>query len=86
VASQGVAEKTGFRFEALTRNWEVDRDDNPIDAVMFAMTPDDLAELAVAADQRTASRLRFQSPRSLERCTPPARGWRRLWISWRPAN
>jgi len=51
VASQGVAEKTGFRFEALTRNWEVDRDDNPIDAVMFAMTPDDLAELAVAADQ-----------------------------------
>jgi RimJ/RimL family protein N-acetyltransferase/nitrite reductase/ring-hydroxylating ferredoxin subunit len=51
VASQGVAERSGFRFEAVARNWEVDRDDNSIDAVMFTMTPDDLAELALPADQ-----------------------------------
>jgi RimJ/RimL family protein N-acetyltransferase len=36
VASQKVAEKAGFRFEALTRNWEADRDDRPLDAVMFS--------------------------------------------------
>jgi RimJ/RimL family protein N-acetyltransferase/nitrite reductase/ring-hydroxylating ferredoxin subunit len=46
VASQAVAEKTGFRFEGMVRNWELDRDDNLIDAVMFAMTRDDLADLA----------------------------------------
>ena len=51
MASQGVAEKAGFRFEALARNWEVGRDDNPVDAVMFTMTPDDVAELALPADQ-----------------------------------
>jgi len=51
VASQGVAEKTGFRFEAVARNWEADRDDKPIDAVIFTMTPDDVAELALPTDQ-----------------------------------
>ena len=48
VASQKAAESAGFRFEAVTRNWETDRDDRPIDAVMFAMTPDDLAEAEAA--------------------------------------
>jgi RimJ/RimL family protein N-acetyltransferase/nitrite reductase/ring-hydroxylating ferredoxin subunit len=45
VASQAVAENAGFRFEGLARNWTSDRDDRPTDAVMFAMTPDDLADL-----------------------------------------
>jgi RimJ/RimL family protein N-acetyltransferase/nitrite reductase/ring-hydroxylating ferredoxin subunit len=49
VASQVVAERAGFRFEALARNWEEDRDDRPIDAIMYAMTPEDLAD-AVAAE------------------------------------
>ena len=49
IASQKVAENAGFRFEALTRNWETDRDDRPIDAVMFSMTPEDLAEAEAAA-------------------------------------
>jgi RimJ/RimL family protein N-acetyltransferase/nitrite reductase/ring-hydroxylating ferredoxin subunit len=44
VISQAVAEKAGFRYEGLIRNWESDRDDRPIDAVMFSMTPEDLAE------------------------------------------
>ncbi len=48
-ASQAVAEKAGFRFEGLARNWEADREERPIDAVMFSMTPDELAE-AVAAE------------------------------------
>jgi RimJ/RimL family protein N-acetyltransferase/nitrite reductase/ring-hydroxylating ferredoxin subunit len=44
VASQAVAEKAGFRKEGLVRNWEADRDERPVDAVMFSMTADDLAE------------------------------------------
>lgn len=44
VASQAVAERAGFRYEGLARNWELDRDDHPIDAVMYAMTPEDLAD------------------------------------------
>lgn len=44
VASQAVANNSGFRYEGLVRNWEVDRDDSPVDAVMFALTPDDLAD------------------------------------------
>ncbi len=44
VASQAVAEAAGFRFEGLARNWETDRDDQPIDAVVFGLTPEDLAE------------------------------------------
>ncbi|MGZ6268401.1 MAG: GNAT family N-acetyltransferase [Candidatus Limnocylindrales bacterium] len=43
-ASQAVAEKAGFRYEGLVRNWESDREDRPVDAVMFSMTPEDLAE------------------------------------------
>ncbi|MGD0247983.1 MAG: GNAT family N-acetyltransferase [Candidatus Limnocylindrales bacterium] len=48
-ASQRVAEKAGFRFEGLARNWETDREERPIDAVMYSMTPEDLAD-AEAAD------------------------------------
>jgi RimJ/RimL family protein N-acetyltransferase/nitrite reductase/ring-hydroxylating ferredoxin subunit len=48
LASLGVAEKAGFRFEGLARNWEVDRDDRPIDAVMYSMTPEDLADALAA--------------------------------------
>ncbi len=44
VASQAVAEKAGFRYEGLIRNWEADRDDRPVDAVMFSITPEDVAE------------------------------------------
>ncbi len=50
-ASQAVAERNGFRFEALVRNWEVDRNDAPVDAVMFTLTPDDVADLALPADK-----------------------------------
>jgi naphthalene 1,2-dioxygenase system ferredoxin subunit len=39
-----VAESCGFRYEGTVRNWEVDRDEGPVDAVMFSMTPDDLAD------------------------------------------
>jgi len=49
VRSQVVAEKAGFRFEGIAHNWESDRDDRPVDAVMYSMTPDDLAD-AVAAE------------------------------------
>jgi RimJ/RimL family protein N-acetyltransferase/nitrite reductase/ring-hydroxylating ferredoxin subunit len=58
VASQKVAEKAGFRFEALTRNWETDRDDRPIDAVMFSMTPDDLADAEATAQAETQAAAR----------------------------
>jgi len=54
VASQAVAEKAGFRFEGLARNWESDRDDRPADAVMYSMTPEDLAD-AVAAEEAEAA-------------------------------
>jgi RimJ/RimL family protein N-acetyltransferase/nitrite reductase/ring-hydroxylating ferredoxin subunit len=50
VASQVVAEKAGFRFEGLIRNWESDRDDRPVDAVMYSMTPEDLADATSAAE------------------------------------
>ncbi|MGD0019909.1 MAG: GNAT family N-acetyltransferase [Candidatus Limnocylindrales bacterium] len=53
VASQAVAETAGFRFEGLVRNWISDRDDLPADAVMYSMTPEDLAD-AVAADSTSA--------------------------------
>ena len=49
VASQAVAERAGYRYEGLARNWESDRDDRPIDAVMYSMTPEDLAD-ALAAE------------------------------------
>jgi len=54
VASQAVAEKAGFRFEGLIRNWESGRDDRPVDAVMYSMTPDDLAEASAAEVTSTA--------------------------------
>jgi RimJ/RimL family protein N-acetyltransferase/nitrite reductase/ring-hydroxylating ferredoxin subunit len=44
VPSQSVAENAGFRYEGLVRNWESDRDDTPVDVVMFSMTPEDLAD------------------------------------------
>jgi RimJ/RimL family protein N-acetyltransferase/nitrite reductase/ring-hydroxylating ferredoxin subunit len=43
--SQAVAEGAGFRFEGMMRNWDVDRNDLPVDVVMFGMTPEDLADL-----------------------------------------
>jgi RimJ/RimL family protein N-acetyltransferase len=56
-ASQRVAEKAGFRFEGLARNWEADREGRPVDAVMYSMTPEDLAddELPAAARQRRST-------------------------------
>jgi RimJ/RimL family protein N-acetyltransferase/nitrite reductase/ring-hydroxylating ferredoxin subunit len=48
--SQAVAERAGFRYEGLARNWESDREDLPLDAVMYSMTPEDLAD-AVAAEE-----------------------------------
>jgi RimJ/RimL family protein N-acetyltransferase/nitrite reductase/ring-hydroxylating ferredoxin subunit len=48
VASQAVAEKCGFRYEGLARNWAAGRDGKPADVVMFAMTPEDLADLPAA--------------------------------------
>jgi RimJ/RimL family protein N-acetyltransferase/nitrite reductase/ring-hydroxylating ferredoxin subunit len=54
VRSQVVAEKAGFRFEGIAHNWESDRDDRPIDAVMYSMTPDELAD-AVAAEAAPAA-------------------------------
>ena len=56
-ASQRVAEKAGFRFEGLARNWESGRDDLPADAVMFSMTPEDLAD-SIAADSIAADATR----------------------------
>jgi nitrite reductase/ring-hydroxylating ferredoxin subunit len=47
--SQAVAEAAGFRYEGLTRNWELDRDERPIDAVMYSMTPEDLADAEAAS-------------------------------------
>ena len=41
--SQAVAEKAGFRYEGVARNWETDRDGRPMDCAMYAMTPEDLA-------------------------------------------
>ena len=64
VASQAVAEKAGFRFEGLSRNWESDRDDLPVDAVMYSMTPDDLAD-ARAADEAAAGVPIAEVPREL---------------------
>lgn len=52
-ASQRVAEKAGFRFEGIARNWETDREERPTDAVMFSLTPDDLAD-RVAAETSAA--------------------------------
>lgn len=58
VASQRVAEKAGFRREGLVRNWQVGRDGRSLDVVMFAMTPDDLAEAeAIAAEDRAPNAL-----------------------------
>jgi RimJ/RimL family protein N-acetyltransferase/nitrite reductase/ring-hydroxylating ferredoxin subunit len=48
VRSQVVAEMAGFRFEGLAHNWEADREDRPIDAVMYSMTPEDLADAGAA--------------------------------------
>ncbi len=49
IRSQRVAEKAGFRFEGPARNWESDRDELPMDAVMYSLTPEDLAEAEAAA-------------------------------------
>jgi len=49
VASQRVAEKVGFRWEGLVRNWDSGRDGHPVDVIMFAMTPEDFEEANEAA-------------------------------------
>jgi RimJ/RimL family protein N-acetyltransferase/nitrite reductase/ring-hydroxylating ferredoxin subunit len=64
VASQAVAERAGFRNEGVIRNWEADRDDHPVDAVMFSMTPDDLAD-AEAIDAPSGSPRIARLPREL---------------------
>ena len=60
VASQRVAERAGFRYEGLIRNSQDGRDGHSVDAVMFAMTPDDLADLdastEASADGTTTAR------------------------------
>ena len=53
VASQRVAEKAGFRWEGIVRNWDSGRDGQPMDVVMFSMTPDDLADAIEAAAEET---------------------------------
>ncbi len=42
--SQRVAEKVGFRYEGVLRDWERGRD-GPVDGVMFGLTRDDWADL-----------------------------------------
>jgi RimJ/RimL family protein N-acetyltransferase/nitrite reductase/ring-hydroxylating ferredoxin subunit len=64
VASQAVAEKAGFRFEGMARNWESARDDLPTDAVMFSMTPEDLAD-SQAVEAPGAAALIAATPREL---------------------
>jgi RimJ/RimL family protein N-acetyltransferase/nitrite reductase/ring-hydroxylating ferredoxin subunit len=63
-ASQAVAEKTGFRYEGIVRNWEAGRQEQPVDVVMFAMTPDDLAD-AEAIDASVAPVPIARLPREL---------------------
>ena len=67
VASQAVAERAGFRKEGLVRNWEADRDERPVDAVMYSMTADDLAEAEdiEASDDATETARIARLPREL---------------------
>jgi RimJ/RimL family protein N-acetyltransferase/nitrite reductase/ring-hydroxylating ferredoxin subunit len=58
VPSQRVAEKAGFRWEGIVRNWDSGRDGHPVDVVMFSMTPDDLAE----ADEAKAEAAQAADP------------------------
>jgi nitrite reductase/ring-hydroxylating ferredoxin subunit len=53
-ASQAVAEKAGFRYEGIVRNWEAGRDGRALDCIMYSLTPDDLTELDAAEDGRLA--------------------------------
>jgi RimJ/RimL family protein N-acetyltransferase len=41
--SQAVAEKAGFRYEGVARNWDKDRDGRPVNCEMYCLTPEDLA-------------------------------------------
>jgi RimJ/RimL family protein N-acetyltransferase/nitrite reductase/ring-hydroxylating ferredoxin subunit len=66
VRSQRTAEKAGFRFEGLARNWESDRGEVPTDAVMFSMTPEDHAE-AEAAARAEASAMAGAAPADASR-------------------
>jgi RimJ/RimL family protein N-acetyltransferase/nitrite reductase/ring-hydroxylating ferredoxin subunit len=54
VRSQAVAEHAGFRFESIARNWETDRDERPLDSIIFSMTPEENAD-ARAADEAWAA-------------------------------
>jgi RimJ/RimL family protein N-acetyltransferase/nitrite reductase/ring-hydroxylating ferredoxin subunit len=62
VRSQRVAEKAGFRYEGLIRNWDAGRDGQPVDAVMFSLTRDDLVE---ADDEHGGARTLASVPREL---------------------
>lgn len=74
VASQAVAEKVGFRYEGLARNWHADRDERPLDAVMFSMTPEDLSDAAeVQAAEGRADRVQAVEARA-EAESPPSDG------------
>ncbi|HEX7490591.1 MAG TPA: GNAT family N-acetyltransferase [Candidatus Limnocylindrales bacterium] len=75
IASQTVAESAGFRYEGLARNWELGRDDQPIDMVMYSMTPEDLAD-AIATEAQAA----VATARS-EATTPIAEVPRDLWAA-----
>ena len=52
LASQRVAEKSGFRYEGVLRNAQDGRGGASLDRVMFSMTPDDFAEREAATAER----------------------------------
>jgi RimJ/RimL family protein N-acetyltransferase/nitrite reductase/ring-hydroxylating ferredoxin subunit len=66
VASQRVAEKAGFRFEGVMRNWDEGRGGGAVDVVMFSMTPEDLAE----TEQQARSQLPVSFPEAYVAATP----------------
>jgi RimJ/RimL family protein N-acetyltransferase/nitrite reductase/ring-hydroxylating ferredoxin subunit len=53
-ASHLVAQKVGFRYEGLARNWEADREGQPVDCVMYSLTPDDATQGDAPDDPRLA--------------------------------
>lgn len=76
LASQRVAEKAGFHYEGVMRNWDVGRDGAPTDVAMFSLTPEDLAMpedmTETAGSDLTTSDLPASPPSSLPaREAPP---------------
>jgi RimJ/RimL family protein N-acetyltransferase/nitrite reductase/ring-hydroxylating ferredoxin subunit len=80
VASQRVAEKAGYRYEGVVGNWDVDRDERPIDCVMFSMTPDDLAE-AIAAEAEATAEATAEAAAGAAPRAPLAAIPRELWAA-----